>query len=319
MSESEPVIEQVGPGRVLAIARADHNLSVADVSQQIKYSVRQIEAIESGDYSKLPGATFVRGMIRSYAKLLQIDPKPLLDDLARRDIPTPITVDLRTSGQEPFVEGSTKSNRVYALLSVAALVAVAVVAYQWWAHPLDTGEVVTIMPRAASGDANPAPSATATAPAPPPAPVSASVSLTPLADASPADTAPEVSVPSVSAPVPVPPGTAQNSKQPEKPAPSTVAAQDAGVAKTPAVAKAAGGGNRIALDFDQLSWVEIKQADGKILLSQLNPPGSKKVVEGVPPFEVVIGNAANVRMKYNDEAVDLKPYFKVDVARLTLE
>ena len=68
-----------------------------------------------------------------------------------------------------------------------------------------------------------------------------------------------------------------------------------------------------------MSWVEIKQSDGKVLLSQLNEPGSTRVIEGVPPFDVVIGNAAQVRLKYNDAPVDLRPYFKVDVARLKLE
>ena len=56
-----------------------------------------------------------------------------------------------------------------------------------------------------------------------------------------------------------------------------------------------------------------------MLLSQLNPAGSRQLIEGVPPFELVIGNAARVRLKYNDVAVDLRPYFKVDVARMTLE
>ena len=76
---------------------------------------------------------------------------------------------------------------------------------------------------------------------------------------------------------------------------------------------------RIELAFDQQSWVEIKQANGKVLLSQLNQAGTGQVIEGVPPFEVVIGNAASVRLKYNDAPIDLRPYFKVDVARLTLE
>ena len=79
------------------------------------------------------------------------------------------------------------------------------------------------------------------------------------------------------------------------------------------------GSYRIQLEFGELSWVEIKQANGKILLSQLNPAGSRQSIEGVPPFDVVIGNAASVKLKYNDEPVDLRPYFKVDVARLTLE
>jgi hypothetical protein len=34
---------------------------------------------------------------------------------------------------------------------------------------------------------------------------------------------------------------------------------------------------------------------------------------------VVIGNAASVRLTYNDAPVDLRPYFKADVARLKLE
>ncbi|MCJ7838844.1 MAG: helix-turn-helix domain-containing protein, partial [Burkholderiales bacterium] len=81
MTEAAPATEQASPGRALASIRAELKLSVADVSQQIKYSARQIEAIEADDYAKLPGTTFVRGMIRSYAKLLQIDPAPLLADL----------------------------------------------------------------------------------------------------------------------------------------------------------------------------------------------------------------------------------------------
>jgi cytoskeleton protein RodZ len=84
-------------------------------------------------------------------------------------------------------------------------------------------------------------------------------------------------------------------------------------------ANAPGGSKRIELEFDQVSWVQIKQADGKILLSRLNPAGSKQSIEGEPPFEVVIGNAPNVRLIYDDAPVDLRPYFKVDVARLTLE
>ena len=294
MSEAEPATEQASPGRALAAARAGLKLSLADVSQQIKYGVKQIEAMEADDYAKLPGTTFVRGMIRSYAKLLQINPEPLLADLGRRDIPAPITVDLRTRGQEPFVEGGGKSNRIYVLLSVAALVAVAVVVYEWWTDPPDTGEVVTIMPRTGQSDASaPAPTPT---PAPTPVPVPAA-----SADVPPAPAAASVTGPAAAA-------GARATKQ------LAAAALPAGAVKGSSSRL-----KRIELEFDQLSWVEIKQGNGKILLSQLNPPGTRQLIEGVPPFEVVIGNAANVRLKYNDAMVDLRPHFKVDVARLTIE
>jgi cytoskeleton protein RodZ len=42
------------------------------------------------------------------------------------------------------------------------------------------------------------------------------------------------------------------------------------------------------------------------------------VVVGQPPLSLVIGNAAAVRLKYNDNPVDLKPYVQIEVARLTL-
>ncbi len=296
MSEAVPVTEQAteqatteqaSPGRALAAARADLKLSLADVSQQIKYGVKQIAAIEADDYARLPGITFVRGMIRSYAKLVQIDPAPLLANLGRRDIPAAATVDLRISGQEPFVEGGAKSNRIYALLSLAALVAVAVVAYGWWANPLETGEVVTITPKVAQTDAGEA--APARAPAPD------------AADAPPA---------------PAPAGATKTAAEGD----ARAAEQRTQAVAPPGAARAGVSGlKRIELEFDQQSWVEIKQANGKILLSQLNRAGTNQVIEGVPPFEVVIGNAASVRLKYNDAPVDLRPYFKVDVARLKLE
>jgi cytoskeleton protein RodZ len=82
---------------------------------------------------------------------------------------------------------------------------------------------------------------------------------------------------------------------------------------------AAPGNRRITLVFDQESWVLVRARDGKVLISQLNPAGSELVVEGRPPFDVVIGNAAHVRVRYDDRDVDLAPHMKIDVARLKLE
>jgi cytoskeleton protein RodZ len=42
-------------------------------------------------------------------------------------------------------------------------------------------------------------------------------------------------------------------------------------------------------------------------------------VSGKPPFQIVIGNAAKVELRYDDRQIDLKPYTRAEVARLTLE
>lgn len=273
MSAVEPAAERSSPGQTLAAARAELKLSIADVSQQIKYGVKQIAAIEADDYASLPGTACVRGMIRSYAKLVQIDAQPLLAELGRRNIPAAVTVDLRTDKQVPFLENGKKSNRIYVLLSLAALAAVVAVGLEWYASPSSTREAVTVAAKVAKGEAVQAAPSPATAPE------------------QPAATDARLEAPqSQATPVPV---SAVHSKL--------------------------GGSKRIELDFDQQSWVEIKQANGKILLSQLNPAGSRKSIDGVPPFELVIGNAGSVKLTYDDALVDLRPHFKVDVARLTLE
>ena len=71
--------------------------------------------------------------------------------------------------------------------------------------------------------------------------------------------------------------------------------------------------------FDQESWVEIKDRNGNTIFGQLSPAGSRRSVSGEPPFDVVVGNAAGVRLTYKDENVDLSAHTQVDVARLTLK
>ncbi|MDO9063656.1 MAG: helix-turn-helix transcriptional regulator, partial [Sulfuricella sp.] len=65
-------------GKVLAEAREKLGLSVVEVARQLRLSPRQIEALEADDHASLPGKTFLRGFLRNYAKLLQLDPDPLL-------------------------------------------------------------------------------------------------------------------------------------------------------------------------------------------------------------------------------------------------
>lgn len=103
----------------------------------------------------------------------------------------------------------------------------------------------------------------------------------------------------------------------EAPAPAAVPAPEpmAGSRAVETVLSA----KRIELAFNRESWVEIRDAEGRIVFSQLNPAGSRRQVEGVAPFSLVIGNAHGVRLRYNESDVDLLPFTRTDVARLTLD
>lgn len=66
-------------GHLLVEARENMGLSVDEVASRLRLMPRQVQALESGDIDALPGPAFVRGFLRNYAKLLQIDAEPLLD------------------------------------------------------------------------------------------------------------------------------------------------------------------------------------------------------------------------------------------------
>jgi cytoskeleton protein RodZ len=106
-------------------------------------------------------------------------------------------------------------------------------------------------------------------------------------------------------------------------APGPAGAADVGSALSPqgsaAPAALAATERTVRLAFDRESWVEVRDGRGKLIFSQLNPPGSSQVVQGEAPLSLVVGNAHGVRVAYQDKHIDLTPFTRVDVARLTLE
>jgi cytoskeleton protein RodZ len=102
-----------------------------------------------------------------------------------------------------------------------------------------------------------------------------------------------------------------------------IASAPAAEAKKIETAKApvnAAQGSTLKFVFKGQSWVEVRDKQGKLIFSRLNPAGSEPVeVSGKPPFNVVVGNAPEVQLYYNDHEFDLEPHTKVAVARFTVE
>lgn len=67
------------------------------------------------------------------------------------------------------------------------------------------------------------------------------------------------------------------------------------------------------------SWVEVRDAEGRVIFSQLNLKGGSQEVRGRPPLRLVVGGASGVELSYRGTPVDLAPHTRTDVARLTLE
>jgi cytoskeleton protein RodZ len=89
---------------------------------------------------------------------------------------------------------------------------------------------------------------------------------------------------------------------------------------TPSVAEriAAQGGHHLRFEVGQAAWISIVDGKGQ-RFSKLVPTGGREVFRGEPPFRLVVGEAAQVRLTYDGHLIDLTPYIGQKVARLTLE
>jgi cytoskeleton protein RodZ len=76
---------------------------------------------------------------------------------------------------------------------------------------------------------------------------------------------------------------------------------------------------RLVLRCEEESWIEVRDGADRLLVYSLNPAGTERVVEGVPPFSLVIGSAQHVRLTYGDREIDLRPHTRAEVARFTLK
>ena len=268
--------EEVGPGMLLSREREAHGLSIADLSGRLKYSHRQIAALEADDFSKLPGGTFVRGMIRAYAKQVGVDQVRVIELFDKRHATVPVAVDFQAI-RIPFPDGKKKATRVYLVLSSLALIAGAAVLLDW-----HFGEEFGDLWKVGRSSE------------------------------------PSVKIAKPTSPASLERVDAANSSQSADPDLVFRRAVDEG---KPAgrLDKGVLPLGKIVMEFQRDSWVEVTDAQGAVIMSQLNPAGSSKSIEASPPLSLTIGNAQGVKLSFNDAPVDLKPYVKVDVARLTLE
>ena len=278
-------------GQTLAAERERQGLARTDVAQRLHMSAYQIEAVETGDYSRLPRGTFLRGFVRNYAKALGIPPDPLLALLpegAPSEKKPGIVVPTQNIRFDPIQD---RLANPYVKAAALAFVAVAVgfAAMYWWLFIRPTG----------------------------------TVGRRPPAEAAPLAVAPQ-SIAERKTPVAPPPVPAEAPK-PEPPRKVELARAEAAKAE-PARSEPApdkivvgSGGSVLKFRFKGPSWVEIRDARGKLLLSKLNAPGSEAEVSGRPPFNVIVGNAPEVQLFYNDHEFDLEPHTKVAVARFTVE
>jgi cytoskeleton protein RodZ len=307
-----------GPGAMLRAAREKQGLHIAALAAAIKVAPRKLDALENDRWQELPDATFARALAQTVCRTLKVDPQPILNRLPRPDAGA-----LEHVGgtlNMPFQDGGPREESWLGRLSLgpmvlasAVLMLAALVLYfvplPWGADDqLNMPQPVVLAPEEA--------------PAPPEA-----------ADGDEAATAAEGEGPTEAAGAPATPGAtgADAAEAAGGPVPAAPASTGLPVAPTPSatpvpaataaaapVAAPASAPGLLRLRANDTSWVEVRDADERLLLSRVLQPGETVDLNGVTPLRLVVGNAGATEVLLRGQPLDLAPLARNNVVRTTL-
>lgn len=284
---SSHVVTPLPPGAMLAAAREQAGLSQQQVAKDLYMTLTKVRALESDDYRQLHSDTFIRGYLRAYASLLKMDLAPLLVAYERQ---------LRTLGLavEPVLPQTQAQGKkmwlfvVAILLSLLLLWLISVWFFDNKREPVYLAPPVLTLPE------------TGTVPAVAPSvdePVAVLIS-------SESDDA------SASAVVP---SSAASQMLPSEP--------QAEQRLTPVISQqldATQALDELQLVFDDECWLEVSDARGDVLAAELQRPGSRLVLRGKAPFDVILGNARAAHVSLNGSRVEFVAPVNTNVLSLQI-
>lgn len=295
VAENTVLTPELHVGEKLRLAREARGMTALDIVQTLKLGPRQVAALEAGNWHDLPGSTFIRGIVRNYARIVQIDAAPLmlqLDSSLEKRVSN-LAVPESPPATMPRSGGATRRDRGVMLLGVGFVV-LASLAYFLMPNDLSAlRESTQSLLDSLARKEQPATSSAA--------------------------------VPIVAAPAePVfPPGTTpQQIMNPQaQPLAEAPAAENVSLSTPVEETKAAPVANapQMRFVFEKESWLEVRDRDNKQIFSQRVPAGTEQTLSGQGPLSLVVGNASGVRVFWHGQAVDLAPHTRGEVARLVLE
>ena len=292
-----------GVGAMLRKRRIALGLSQSDVANVVKLPARRIEAMEQERWDELPDGPYLRGFLKNIARALNLDAATLIDrvdkSLMRARNPDSILVAPgSTHTMLPSRSGPAEGRYSGKALVFGALVFALIAALIAWSGTESFDRAVA----AGKSWLNARSGRVAGSPA-------AGSAVIP-AKAGESQTTSE-SIPSPLSGTTLAPGSSTA---------GDASPQTDATSRGTSVSPSAASSVNVAMQFHfrEDAWVEVRGADGKLLLWQLNAAGTDQSIEGDAPFSVVIGNASSVSLSYRGQPVDLVPLIHDQVARFTL-
>lgn len=306
----ERIASTPSAGAILKQLRSEKDLSIQEVAVQLRLDPRVIRSLEADEYDSFPADTYIRGYLRSYAKLLGANGDKIIQ-LYQNEAPEPpeIIPDVKHPTQ---VSSSDKPVKAFTYLVTFILVLLVLI--WWWQSNfmIDIDSQFSVEQE---------PAVTGSAPeTPEPAP-----EITPeqldtargIEEDIETNTEQQLQLESSDAI-----GSALMESRIEETAstPEPVEVEDQPAEDSNEIDDniALPGPDIIYLRLNADCWIEVHDRYGKEVYVNLARTGEEIYLNGFAPFQVKLGNAQGVVIQYNGEFYDPAPYTTKGIARFTL-
>ncbi|WP_323946514.1 cytoskeleton protein RodZ [Aeromonas hydrophila] len=296
--------QAVGPGQLLRNAREQLGWTREQVASRIHLRLTLIAAIESDTYDKHTSHTFIRGYLRTYAKLVGIPEETILAAYDKLGLTPPDNIDMQSFSRRSRQQANDSRLKVVTWLVILVLIALSVA--WWWQSTARRSAGDEALAATEMGATSNTPSATV-----PPAVDVADPVVAPVTSAAAATSVDPVAS-SAATTLPVDASSAVA---------TTAVASSAATATQPAADTATSEPAKVPqlkMSFTADCWLDVKDAKGKTLFSGLKKANDELVLEGPEPLKFIIGAPMAVNIEYQGKSIDMSRYNNGRTARLSL-
>lgn len=275
---------ELSPGKMLATARERAGLSQDQVAGDLYMTLTKVRALENDEYHRLHSDTFIRGYIRAYANLLKINADAVMAAYDKEA--------QRLGLVEVFVPKAAEGNgkKTWLIVVLVGLVLLVLWLISVWFfgnkkepdYPLPAALVL-------------------------PEPKTVEMEITSSTSASVADNSDQI-------------GATQTLPAATDAVSATATPNQVASAATSSARAYDPTANldELVFIFAEECWLEVSDAQGDVLATQLEPAGSQVVIKGRAPFDVKLGNVQGVSITLNGREVKFTPVRGTNVRSLKI-
>lgn len=299
--DSQDDSQAVGPGQLLRNAREQLGWTREQVASRIHLRLTLIAEIESDSYNKHTSHTFIRGYLRTYAKLVGIPEQTILAAYDKLGLTPPDNIDMQSFSRRSRQQANDSRLKVVTWLVILVLVALSIA--WWWQSTARRSAGDDALAATEMGTTGNMPSVNASSvdvadPVLPVVSEAVAIAVDPVVSGA-VTAAPAVVETSAAV-------TTDASAPVETAAPADEATTEPG--KVP----------QLKLSFTADCWLDVKDANGKTLFSGLKKANDELVLEGPEPLKFIVGAPMAVNLEYQGKSFDMSRYNNGRTARFSL-